>query len=58
MQVRSLGQKVPLEKEIRPTLVFSPENSHSERSLESYGPLGREKSDMTVATEQACMSII
>ena len=23
-----------------------------------YGPLGRKKSDMTVATEHACMSII
>ena len=45
MQVGSLGQKDPLEKE-EPTPVFLPEESHGQRSLVVYCPWGRKESDM------------
>ena len=34
----------------QPTLVFLPRESHRQRSLEGYGPLGRKEFDMTEAT--------
>jgi len=34
IQVQSLGQEDPLEKEMQPTPVFLPEKSHGQRSLE------------------------
>ena len=34
----------------QPTPVFSPRESHGERSLEDYGPQGYKESDMTEAT--------
>ena len=37
------------------TPVFLPEESHGQRSLEGYSPRGRKGSDITEATEQACM---
>ena len=37
-QVRSLGWEDPLEKEIQPTPVFLPGESHGLRSLASYSP--------------------
>ena len=36
--VRSLGQEDPLEKEMEPTPVFLPEESHEQRSLAGYTP--------------------
>ena len=36
IQVQSLGQEDPLEKEMQPTPVFLPEKSHGQRSLEGY----------------------
>ena len=50
MQVRSLGQEDPLEKEWQPTLVFLPGESHGQRSLAGYSPQGCKESDMTGAT--------
>ena len=37
-QVRSLGQKDPLEEEMAPTAVFLPGKSHGQRSLAGYSP--------------------
>ena len=45
--VRSLGQEDPLEKEMAPTLVFLPGESHGRRSLVGYSPWGHKESDMT-----------
>ena len=36
--VRSLGQEDPLEKEMEPTPVFLPGESHGRRSLADYSP--------------------
>ena len=36
-----------LEKDMHPTLVFLPGESHGQRSLEGYSPQGREESDTT-----------
>ena len=38
MQIQSLGQEDPLEKEWQPTLVFLPGESHGQRSLAGYSP--------------------
>ena len=38
MQVLSLGWEDPLEKEMQPTPVFLPGESHGQRSLVSYSP--------------------
>ena len=46
-QVRSLGQKDPLEKEWQPTPVFLPGEVHGQRSLAGYSPWGRRESDTT-----------
>ena len=41
MQVRSLGQEEPLEKEMAiPTPVFLPGDSHGQMSLAGYSPWG------------------
>ena len=45
MQVRSLSQEDPLEKEMATTPVFLPEKSHGEKSLVGYGPMGCKASD-------------
>ena len=46
-QVRSLGQKDPLEKEWQPTPVFLPGEVHGQGSLAGYSPWGRRESDTT-----------
>ena len=38
MQVRSLGQEVPLRREWQPTLLFLPRESHGQRNLLGYSP--------------------
>ena len=45
--VRSLGWEDPLEKEMEPTPVFLPGESHGWRSLVGYSPLGRKELDTT-----------
>ena len=45
--VRSLGWEDPLEKEMQPTPVFLPGESHGQRSLAGYSPRGRKESDTT-----------
>ena len=46
-QVQSLGQEDPLEK-VRATIpVFLPGESHGQRSLMGYSPLGPKELDMT-----------
>ena len=47
MQVRSLGQEIPLEKERQPTPVFLPGKFHGEEPGESYSPWGRRELDTT-----------
>ena len=46
-QVRSLGWKDPLEKEMHPTPVLLPGKPHGWRSLVGYSPWGHKESDMT-----------
>ena len=46
-QVRSLGQKDPLEKEWQPTPVFLPGEVHGQGSLAGYSPWGRRELDTT-----------
>ena len=38
MQVQSLSQEDPLEKEWQPTQVFLPRESHGQRNLAGYSP--------------------
>ena len=38
--IRSLGQEDPLEKEMAPSPVFLPGESHGQRSLVGYNPRG------------------
>ena len=45
--VWSLGQEDPLEKEMTPTPVLLPGESHGQRSLAGYSPRGHKESDMT-----------
>ena len=47
VQVRSLGQEDPLEKEWQPTPVFLPGGFHRQRSLAGYIPWGHKESDVT-----------
>ena len=51
LQVR----KIPWMRAWQPTLVFLPGDSHLQRSLASYSPWDCKGSDMTEATEYACM---
>ena len=39
-RIQSLGWEDPLEKEMQPTPVFLPEESHGQRSLAGYGVWG------------------
>ena len=45
--VQSLGQEDSLEKEMQPTPVFLPGESHGQRRLVSYSPWGSKGLDMT-----------
>ena len=45
--VQSLGWEDPLRREWLPTPVILPGESHGQRSLEGYRPLGRKELDMT-----------
>ena len=45
--VWSLGREDPLEKEMKPTSVFLPGESHGWKSLVGYSPWGHKESDMT-----------
>ena len=49
-RVQSLGREDPLEKEMQPTPIFLPGESHGQRSLVGYRPEGRKESDTTKAT--------
>ena len=40
MKILSMGLEDPLEEGIKPTLVFLPEESYGQRSLEGYGTGG------------------
>ena len=44
-EVPSLGQEDPLEKEMQPTPVFLPGESHGQKSLAGYSPWGCKGSD-------------
>ena len=46
-QVRSLGWEDPMEKEMQPTPVLLPGESHGQRSLAGYSPGGHKESDTT-----------
>ena len=46
-QFRSLSWEDPLEKEMQPTPVFLPGESHGHRSLVGYSPWGHKESDRT-----------
>ena len=54
MQVQSLGQEDPLEKEIATYSTFLPGEFHGQRSLADYSPWARNKSD---PTEQATLGL-
>ena len=44
--IQSLGQDDPLQKELLPTPVFLPGESHGQRRLTGYSPWGHKESDM------------
>ena len=46
-QVLSMGREDPLEKEMQPTPLFLPGESHGQRNLAGYSPWGCPESDMT-----------
>ena len=46
MQVWSLGQEDPLEKEMATTPVFLPEKSHGQRNVAGYSPWGHKALNM------------
>ena len=48
---------IPWRRAWQPSPVFLPGESHGQRSLEEYGPLGHEESDTTVATDHACTAV-
>ena len=47
IQVQSLGQEDPLEKEVQSTSMFLPGKSHGQRSLVGYSPWGPKELDTT-----------
>ena len=47
MQIRSLGQEDPLEKEMATHSSILPGKSHGQRSLAGYSPWGLKESDKT-----------
>ena len=49
-QARSLGGQDPLEKEVQPTPVFLPGESHGQRNLAGYSPQGHEQLNTTEVT--------
>ena len=56
VQIQSLCWEDSQEEETwQPSPVFLPGESHGQRSLSGYGPQGHKKSDMTEATEHACV---
>ena len=52
MQVQSLGQEDPLEKEMQVTPVFLPGKSHGQRSPVGYSPWGCKKVGYDFVTKQ------
>ena len=50
MQVQSLGLEDTLEKEMEPTPVFLPGESHGQRRPVGYTPYGHKQSNMTKCT--------
>ena len=46
-------RKIPWRRAWQPTPIFLPGESHGQRSLVSYSPLGRKESNMTEATQHA-----
>ena len=52
MQVQSLGQEEPLEKERQPTPVFLPGKPHGQRGLVGYSPWGYKGVLQDLATKQ------
>ena len=50
MLVRSLGWEDSLEEEMQPTPASLPGESHGQRSLVGYSPLGHSESHMTELT--------
>ena len=57
MQVQSLGQEDPLEKEWQPAPVFLPGESHGQRMLEGCSPWGHKELDATEPLRTRCTSI-
>ena len=51
-QVWSLGQEDPLEKKMAAYYIFLPGESHGQRSLEGYSPLGSKRVGHDLATQQ------
>ena len=47
MRVQHMGQEDLLEKEMQPTPVYLPGESHEQRSLVGYSPWGHKASDTT-----------
>ena len=56
--VRSLGWEDPLEGSWQPTPVFSPGESHGQRSLVGYSPWGHKESDMTEQLSTTHMNLV
>ena len=56
MWVRSLGREDPLEKEMAPTPVLLPGESHGQRSLVGCSPWDCKESDTAEATEHTLLS--
>ena len=48
-------RKIPWRRAWLPTPVFSPGESHGQRSLVGYSPKGRKESDTAEPTEHACI---
>jgi len=48
-------RKIPWRRAWQPTPVFLPKESHGQRGLAGYSPQGCKESDVTEATEHACM---
>ena len=47
IQVRSLGQEEPLEKEMATDFIFLPREFQKQRNLAGYSPWGRKELDTT-----------
>ena len=54
-QVQSLGLADPLEKEMQPTPVFLPEESHEQGNLVDDGPWSHKESDVTEQLTQCLL---